>query len=252
MQSAPARLACLLATWRGLYHCNSSGACYQPACCIKDGTVGWYITTIKESYSCDCSIYDLCRLRFRTDHTTEVYFILRKTWLRRIQAGPGRTIQLQQEQTSPNLERIIESISIFNLYREPSIRKINWPEMVPLAPFGSCTKGHLHCLSLPQPSSVLFNECDVLDIALLDWNFSFWSSHGVSKLAWFPSPSTSSAGRINIILGSCWMNLNHERRAVEGKRGGVEEDEEETGLLILPEGTGDWHPLHITLSSAIR
>ena len=36
------------------------------------------------------------------------------------------------------------------------------------------------------------------------------------------------------------MNLNHERRAVEGKRGGVDEKEvEETGLLILPEGTGD-------------
>ena len=39
--------------------------------------------------------------------TTEVSFILRKTHLRRTQAGLGRTVWLQQEQTSPNLERRI-------------------------------------------------------------------------------------------------------------------------------------------------
>ena len=42
----------------------------------------------------------------------QIDFILRKAFLRRAQAEPGRTVKLQQEQNSPNLERIIKEISV--------------------------------------------------------------------------------------------------------------------------------------------
>ena len=42
---------------------------------------------------------------------TEVHKLLRKTKLRRTQAGPGRASKEQQEQISPNLERSINGTS---------------------------------------------------------------------------------------------------------------------------------------------
>ena len=44
--------------------------------------------------------------------STELNFILRKAHLRRTQAGPGRTVWLQQEQSSPTLERRIKSTPV--------------------------------------------------------------------------------------------------------------------------------------------
>ena len=52
------------------------------------------------------------RIPFPLESFTELNFILLKADLRRTQAGPGRTVYLQQEQTSPNLERRIKEISV--------------------------------------------------------------------------------------------------------------------------------------------